>query len=88
MPCKDLRRLGEILVSNGIINQGKVEEALAKQRTIRNIKKIPIKIGSLLVTEFKVPRQDVLDALKVQKNTDAVDLHNNQEAEDLSRKLF
>ncbi len=65
----DLDKLGEILLSDGVINRADLEEAVAKQTESDTSQK---KLGEILVEEKKVTPKDVNQALKAQEKTKRV----------------
>lgn len=79
MPTR--KRLGEILVSEGLLNQRQIEQALDIQR------KTSEKLGDILVTEGMVTYDEILHAIKRQLNIPLIDLDNIHIKQDVIRLI-
>lgn len=66
------KRLGDLLVENGIISQEQLEEALAEQRKSKR------KLGDLLITQGYVTEQQLIEVLEFQLGIPHVSLFKYQ----------
>ena len=65
-----LKRIGDLLLENGKITQDQLNAALKKHKETGG------KVGEILLEEFYVTEEEIIEVLKVQLNIPIVDLNN------------
>lgn len=75
------KRLGDLLISVGLINQQQLEEALSQQKTTKK------RLGDQLISSGYITQKQLIEALQLQLGIEFVDLSSVQIPSELSQVL-